>query len=97
MHSIIRIPLLECAFDSRSNTVDVVTEFTILKWTEKMLLSGRKMEVLPNDAMVIGWNEQNWAIFLIRSGFLNWLVRHEQEFLSKQQIQFFSLANNLNR
>ena len=54
MHSIIRIPLLECAFDSRSNTVDVVTEFTILKWTEKMLLSGRKMEVLPNDAMVIG-------------------------------------------
>ena len=59
MHSIIRIPLLGCAFDSRSNTVDVVTECTILKWTEKILLSGGKIEVLPNDAMVIGGNEQN--------------------------------------
>ena len=55
MHSIIRIPLLDYAFDSRSNTVDVVTELiTILEWTEKLLLSGRKIEVLPNDAMVIG-------------------------------------------
>ena len=59
-----RLPFLEWAFNSRRNTVDVVTELiTILKWTEKNLLSGRKIEVLPNDAMVIVWNEQNWAIF----------------------------------
>ena len=51
----IRIPLLESAFDSRSNTFDIVTELiTILIWTEKNLLSRRKIEVLPNDAMVIG-------------------------------------------
>ena len=49
-----RLPFLEWAFNSRRNTVDVVTELiTILKWTEKNLLSGRKIEVLPNDAMVI--------------------------------------------
>ena len=53
----ISLPLLECAFDSRSNTVDVVTDLiTILKWTEKNLASRRKIEVLPNDALVIGWN-----------------------------------------
>ena len=87
----IRIPLLESAFDSRSNTFDIVTELiTILIWTEKNLLSRRKIEVLPNDAMVIGWNDQNWAIFLIGSS--NWLVRYEQEFLLKQQIQFFFIG-----
>ena len=53
----IRIPLFECAFDSRSNTFDVVAEMiTILKWTEKKLANRRKIEVLPNDALVMGMN-----------------------------------------
>ena len=57
MHSMMSLPFLECAFNSRSNTVDVVTTLiVILKWTEKNLSSRRKIEVLLNDALVIGIN-----------------------------------------
>ena len=52
----INLPLLECAFDSRSDTDDVVTELiTILKRTEKNLASRRKIEVLPNHVSFLEW------------------------------------------
>ena len=52
-----RLPFLESAFNSRSNTINVVIELIIiLKWTEKKLTSRRKIEVLPNDALVMEIN-----------------------------------------
>ena len=52
-----RLPLLEWVFNSRNNTVDIVIELIIiLKRTEKNLASRRKIRVLPNDALVMGWN-----------------------------------------
>ena len=52
-----RLPLLEWAFNSPNNTVDIVIELIIiLKGTEKNLASRRKIRVLPNDALVTGWN-----------------------------------------
>ena len=52
-----RLPLLEWAFNSRNNTVDIVIELIIiLKWTEKNLANRGKIRVLPNDALVMGWN-----------------------------------------
>ena len=52
-----RLPFLEWAFNSRSNTVDFVIELIInLEWKEKNLASRRKIEVLPNDGMVMGLN-----------------------------------------
>ena len=52
-----RLPFSEWAFNSRSNTVDVVIELIIiLEWKEKNLASRRKIEVLPNDGMVMGLN-----------------------------------------
>ena len=52
-----RLAIEEWAFNSSSNTVDVVTELIIfLKWTEKKLASRRKIEVLPNDALVMEIN-----------------------------------------
>ena len=52
-----RLPFLEWAFNSLSNTVDDVIELIIiLEWKEKNLASRRKIEVLPNDGMVMGLN-----------------------------------------
>ena len=68
--------------------MDVVIKMIIvLKWTETNLASRRKIEVLPNDALVMGLIQQNKAIF--QSVCSNWLFRHKQGFISQQIIPFF--------
>ena len=52
-----RLQFLEWAFNSRGNTVDVVIELSIIiEWTEINVASEHKIEVLPNDALVMGKN-----------------------------------------
>ena len=49
------LSFLEWAFNCHSSTVDVVIKIIIiLKWTETNLASRRKIEVLANDALVMG-------------------------------------------
>ena len=82
------LSFLEWAFNSHSSTVDVVIKMIInLKWTETNLASKRKIEVLANDALVMGLNQQNKAIFQSVSS--NWLFRHKQGFILQQIIPFF--------
>ena len=55
MHLTLGLSFLEWAFNFRNNTVDIVIELIlILKSTEKNLASRRKIEVLSNDALVMG-------------------------------------------
>ena len=50
-----RLQFLEWAFNSRGNTVDVVIELIIIiEWIN--VSSEHKIEVLPNDALVMGKN-----------------------------------------
>ena len=52
-----RPQFLEWAFNSRGNTVDVVIKLIIIiEWTGINVASEHKIEVLPNDALVMGKN-----------------------------------------
>ena len=80
-----RLPLLEWAFNFRNNTVDIVIELIIiLKWTEKNLASRDKIRVLPNDALVMGWNEQNEAI--LQSVSFNCLILNNRRITEESQL-----------
>ena len=52
MHSTMRVPLLEWAFNSRNNTVDIVIELIyILDCIDKNLESRHGMAEMPGDAL----------------------------------------------